>query len=145
MHSGSAQNPIPLHRKTLTRSESEANALPAHFARAANSPRESAECRKIKDSQVSRSVRQRSHIERIATVVRPIRAECTGSQRILVTFPGTDPDDRFHRGHPHLAVTDLPGASRSDDRPGDPIHEFLIDQYLDPDLRYEIDRVFGSA
>src|SRR5215469_5428847 len=78
-----------------------------------------------------------SHVDTLASVRR--------SERVVVAFPGPDADHLLDRRNPDLAVADLAGAGRLDDGLGHPLGELLVDQYLDADLRDELDRVLGPA
>src|SRR5437588_2724794 len=67
------------------------------------------------------------------------------SERVVVAFTGPDPNHRLNRRNPDLAVADLAGAGRADDGVSDPLGKLGVDQYLDADLRDELDRVLRPA
>src|SRR5690606_12243562 len=66
-------------------------------------------------------------------------------QRVGAALAGPHPDDRLDRGHPDLAVADLPGAGGLDDDVDDLVHGGVVHDDLDPHLRHEVDRVLGAA
>jgi hypothetical protein len=58
---------------------------------------------------------------------------------------GADPHHRAHVGHPHLAVTDLPGGGGVDDGLDRSVRGLLVDDDVEADLRHQVDLVLGAS
>src|SRR5206468_3347416 len=68
-----------------------------------------------------------------------------GSQRVGVGFARADAHGVLDREHEDLAVADLSGLGRIDDRVNRLVDEVGGDGHLDLDLRQEAHRVFGAS
>src|SRR6266516_3125813 len=68
-----------------------------------------------------------------------------GLERVGASLAGPHADDLIDRDRPDLAVADLAGAGRLDQRVDDSRGGLVGDQDLDPDLGDEVDGVLGAA
>src|SRR6185503_3762711 len=66
-------------------------------------------------------------------------------QRGVAGLAGADADRVLHRDHEDLAVADLAGARGLAQRERDLLGERVRHHHFDPDLRQEVDDVFGAA
>src|SRR5436853_2248985 len=66
------------------------------------------------------------------------------SEGVGSDLAGADARDALDGHDPHLAVADLAGAGRADERLGDPGDVAVIDEDLEAHLRHEVDLVPGA-
>src|SRR5712664_2193307 len=80
-----------------------------------------------------------SEVLRLSPLAPP-KSDCR-----FVGLPGADADDLLNRGDEDLAVADLAGAGRFDDRFDRPIREFVRHHHLDLHLGQEVHHVLRPA
>src|SRR5207245_6126041 len=92
---------------------------------------------RMSESQLAREDRCSDHLSRA-----PIGRQLNGFRPSLA---GTNPNHLFDILYEYLTVADLAGARRRNDCVDREFGHIVVDHDLDPDLRQEIDHVFGTA